>query len=238
MRVPPVKAYTPMPSEVAGTALGPHRGLRGEVVTDQAVLLSAVLTTAGTIFVTELTDKDALFLLALATKTRASLVFAAGAVAFAISTAIIVTVGSVLIRLVPVFDIKLVGAAIMLGYAGFELLRTSPEGPAIDERGQRILDRKTPNAWEVFLPAVATLVALDLAGDATELVTVVLLARFQVALAVFVGAVLGLVCAVAVETALGNRLAKVLSPSHVRHLSVAVFVVIGVVILVTTLTGQ
>ena len=40
------------------------------------MLLAALFTTMGTIFVAELTDKDALFLLALATKTKASVVFA------------------------------------------------------------------------------------------------------------------------------------------------------------------
>jgi putative Ca2+/H+ antiporter (TMEM165/GDT1 family) len=82
---------------------------------DQGMFLAALLTTIGTIFVVELTDKDALFLLALATKKKASVVFAAGSIAFAITTAIIVLVGSVLIAFVPVLAIKLAGGAIMSG---------------------------------------------------------------------------------------------------------------------------
>lgn len=191
----------------------------------------------GTIFIAELTDKDALFLLALATKTKASVVFLAGSVAFTISTAIIVLVGSVLISVVPVFAIKLAGGAIMLGYAGLELYRFSREESQVDEREERLLERSAKSVWSIFVPAVATLVLLDLAGDATELVTIVFLARFQDALVVFAGAVVGLVGAVAVETALGNRLGRVLSPRRIKYLSIAVFTVIGVAVIVTTLAG-
>jgi Ca2+/H+ antiporter, TMEM165/GDT1 family len=204
---------------------------------DQGMLLTAFATTAGTIFVAELTDKDALFLLALATKTKPSLVFAAGSVAFVISTAIIVLVGSVLLALVPVLAIKLAGGTIMLGYAVWEFYRFSSNERRVDEREERLLEKSAKGAWSVFLPAVVTLVALDLAGDATELVTVVLLARFQDALAVFSGAVTGLICAVAVETALGNRLGRVLSRKRITYLSVAVFTAIGTTVIVTSLLG-
>ena len=67
--------------------------------------------------------------------------------------------------------------------------------------------------------------------------TIVFLARFQDALVVFAGAVIGLVGAVAVETALGNRLGRVLSPKRIKYLSIVVFTVIGVTVIVTTLAG-
>jgi Ca2+/H+ antiporter, TMEM165/GDT1 family len=204
---------------------------------DQGMLLSALFTTMGTIFVTELTDKDALFLLALATKTRASVVFAAGSIAFTISTAIIVLVGSLLITFVPVIAIKLAGGSIMLAYAVLEYYWFSSEERMVDEREERVLERSGRGVWSIFIPAVLTLIALDLAGDATELVTIVLLARFGDALIVFTGAVIGLVAAVAVETALGNRLGKFLSRKRIKYLSIAVFTVIGVTVIVTSLTG-
>ncbi len=202
------------------------------------MILAALFTTIATLFVTELTDKDALFLLALATRTKPTLVFAAGTVAFAISTAIIVGVGSVLIELVPVYAIKLVGGAIMLGYAGFEYFRSSQEEQDVEKREKKILGHGGRSAWSIFVPAVITLIALDLAGDATELVTVVFLARFQDALVVFAGAVIGLVGAVAVETALGNRLGRILSPKRIKYLSIIVFIVIGATVIATTLLGM
>jgi putative Ca2+/H+ antiporter (TMEM165/GDT1 family) len=204
---------------------------------DQGMLLTALITTGGTIFVAELTDKDALFLLALATKTKASVVFAAGSVAFTITTAIIVLLGSLLITVVPVFAIKLAGGSIMLAYAVFEYYRFSNEERRVDEREERLLEKSAGGVWSIFIPAVLTLIALDLAGDATELVTIVFLARYQDALVVFAGAVIGLVAAVAVETALGNRLGRVLSRKRIKYLSIAIFTIIGMTVIVTTLFG-
>jgi len=204
---------------------------------DQGMLLAALLTTMGTIFVAELTDKDALFLLALATKTRASVVFVAGSVAFTITTAIIVVLGSLLIAVVPVTAIKLAGGSIMLAYAVLEYYRFSNEERREDGREERLLERSGRGVWSILVPAVLTLIALDLAGDATELLTVVFLARYQDALVVFAGAVIGLVAAVAVETALGNRLGRVLSRKRIKYLSMAIFTIIGVTVIVTTLFG-
>jgi putative Ca2+/H+ antiporter (TMEM165/GDT1 family) len=200
-----------------------------------AAAAAAFLTTMATIFVAELTDKDAIFLLALATKTRASVVFVSGSVAFFISTAIIVAFGSLLIEIVPVFYIKLAGGAIMLGYAVFEYYGFSSEKKRVDEREESLLDRAAGGAMSVILPAVISLILLDLAGDATEVVTIVFLAHFQDAIAVFGGAVVGLIGAVAVETAIGNRLGRILAPARVRHLSIAIFLVIGSLVIATTL---
>jgi Ca2+/H+ antiporter, TMEM165/GDT1 family len=204
---------------------------------DQAAVLPALLTTIGTLFLAELTDKDALFLLALATKTKASVVFASGAIAFTISTAIIVAVGSVLLALVPVIAVKLAGGAIMLAYALWELRRSSTKGQEMDERERKLLENRGRSDWSIFIAALVSLIALDLAGDATELVTVVLLARFDDVKVVFSGAVIGLVAATAVETLLGNRLGKLLSPKRIRYLSVAVFIIIGTTVIVTSLLG-
>ncbi|HVB96008.1 MAG TPA: TMEM165/GDT1 family protein [Nitrososphaerales archaeon] len=204
---------------------------------DQAALLAALFTTIGTIFVAELADKDALFLLALATKTKASMVFAAGSIAFTITTAIIVLVGSLLITVVPVVAIKLAGGSIMLAYAVLEFYRFSSEERLVEKREERLLERGGKGAWSIFIPAVLTLIALDLAGDATELLTIVLVARFNDAVVVFFGAVIGLVAAVAVETVLGNRLSKVLSRRRIKYLSIAVFTVIGLTVIATTLAS-
>jgi putative Ca2+/H+ antiporter (TMEM165/GDT1 family) len=49
--------------------------------------------------------------------------------------------------------------------------------------------------------------------------------------------VIGLVAATAVETLLGNRLGKLLSPKRIKYLSAAVFTVIGITVIVTSLLG-
>jgi putative Ca2+/H+ antiporter (TMEM165/GDT1 family) len=204
------------------------------VAADLGVLIPAFLTVLVTIFIAELTDKDALLLLALATKMKPWAAFAAGSTAFTITSAIIVTIGFFLTRIVPIFWIRLAGGAFMIIYAIWDYSRSG----AIAEREEenRLLNQtKKKTAWSVFLGAVSLLILLDLAGDATEIVTIVFVARFSNALLVFLGAVTALVAASALETVLGSKLSKILSRQRLRIFSLIVFLIIGFVIILTTL---
>ena len=196
------------------------------------------LAIAGTVFLAELTDKDALLLLSLATQMKATVVFAAGAVSFLISTALIVAFGSVLVAYVPIFWVKIAGGAIMLGYAVLEYLRGLRVEKSLEEGENRLVKNLGRKAAYAFLGIMASLILLDLAGDATELLTIVFVAQYQNLLLVFAAAGSALVAASAVETILGNRLGKVLSSRNVRLASIAIFLIIGSVILVTTISGM
>ena len=200
-------------------------------------MISILFTVAPLIFIAELTDKDALLLIAMATKIKPSLVFAAGAVAFTITTAIIVTVGQFLVSFVPVFWFKMVGALIMIGYGFWQFFKASAQEKEeeIEEEQSALMAASKKGAFSGFLGMVSMLALLDLAGDATEVLTLVFVAQFQNALLVFVGAITALVAAAAVETAVGNRLGKVLSPSRIRLFSLLVFLIIGSILLITTL---
>jgi len=184
-------------------------------------------TIAATLFVTELTDKDALLLIAVSTKVRARLAFSAGATAFIITTTIIVTVGSLIVAAVPVEWIRLAGGVVMIGYGLWEA-RGLMGKEAVERQESRIA--RSGSAWRVFLALVGSLALLDLAGDATEVLTVVLVAQYGAALFVFSAVCSGLISAAAVETALGNRLGKVLTPKRLQITSVAIFVLLGLAI--------
>ena len=196
-------------------------------------VITAFFIIAATIFVAELTDKDALLLLMLATRIKAWTAFAAGATAFTITSAIIVTIGYFLVRFVPVFWVRLVGGFVMIGFAFWEYFHIEE-----DEEEERSILRRTQgkSPWSVFLSAVALLALLDLSGDATEVLTIVYVAHFGNWLLVFVGAVVALVAASALETILGQKLSKILSLSRIRILSLLVFLIIGSYIVVSTLT--
>ena len=194
--------------------------------------LEAFVTVAGTIFVAELTDKDAMLLLTLATRNRAWLVFAAGSIAFTVTSAIIVLVGSALAAVVPVVWIRAAGGAVMIAYAVWEALRGVRDGRLkAGSDGPR--SGPTRNKLAGFLVMVLTLAGLDLAGDATEVLTVVFVAHFQNILLVFLGAVTALVAASALETLLGNRFSRLLSAKRLRYFSIGVFLVIGSAVLLT-----
>ncbi len=203
-----------------------------------SLLLGSFATIVLAIFIAELTDKDALLLLTLATRLKPLTAFAAGSLAFTITTTIIVSVGFVLTQFVPVFWIKLVGGAIMIVYAFYQYLQKNDrEKEEIANEEKKIVGGFTERraAWKAFLSAVSMLIVLDLAGDATEVLTVVFVARYQDVLLVFVSCVVALVAASALETAIGNRLGKMLTIKRIKLLSLVVFLIIGSLVIVSTI---
>lgn len=201
---------------------------------DISGLAGGFLTIVVTIFVAELTDKDALLLLSLATRMSPLLVFAAGAVAFTISSAIIVLLGSFLVEYVPIFWVKIAGGVIMIGYAALEYLLGLRAEKNPDKKVEKFSKNLGKREAYAFLGILVSLIVLDLAGDGTELVTIVFVAQFGNALLVFAGAVTALVAASAVEATLGSRLSTLLSAKKIRYVSVVVFLIIGSVIILTS----
>jgi Ca2+/H+ antiporter, TMEM165/GDT1 family len=195
---------------------------------DQAVAAFAAI--AATLFVAELTDKDALLLLAFATRMKPTRVFLAGSLAFLFTTAVIVSFGSLLITVLPIIWIRLAGGAVMLGYGLYLVTRIVMNGSSGDEGS---LPRGGASG-RGFFSMVGSLALLDLAGDATEVLIVVFLARYADPLLVFAGACLGLIAATAFETALGNTLGRVLTRRRLLFLSAGVFLAIGLFIVGTS----
>jgi putative Ca2+/H+ antiporter (TMEM165/GDT1 family) len=190
--------------------------------------LASFGTIAAVLFVTELTDKDAFLLMAVSSKVRWRVAFIAGAVAFALTTFLFVTAGSLLVAVVSVYWVRLAGGVVMLGYAVWEARGLLGRKAAEDEE-DRV--QKAGSPWKAFLGLVSALALLDVAGDATEVLTIVFVAHYSNAALVFTGALAGLVVATALETALGNRLGRLLTPVRLRYLSVAVFFALGASIL-------
>jgi putative Ca2+/H+ antiporter (TMEM165/GDT1 family) len=185
-------------------------------------------TIVATLFVTELTDKDALLLIAVSTRVKPRLAFSAGAIAFTITTTIIVAAGSLIVSVVPVESIRLAGGVVMLVYGLWEA-RGLMGREAVGRQESRIA--RTRSQWRVFFALVGSLALLDLAGDATEVLTVVLVAQYSAPFFVFSAVWLGLVSAAGVETLLGNRLGKLLTPKRLQIGSAAVFVLLGLTII-------
>jgi len=204
-------------------------------MSETSSLFSALLTIMAPIFVAELTDKDALLLLSLATRVKPWVVFAAGSVAFTITSAIIVTVGYFLVSFLPVSLISLAGGLVMIAYGTWSFLESNKEEEELARTERKLSLKASKSLWIIFLNAVSLLIVLDLAGDATEVLTILFVARFQNTLLVFVGAVTALIAATAVETMIGNRLSKILSPKRIRIFSLCVFLTIGSAAIITTL---
>ena len=193
--------------------------------------LASFAAIAAALFVAELTDKDAFLLIAVSTKVRVRVAFLAGATAFAFTTTVIMTLGTLLITVVPVYWVRLAGGVVMVAYGVWQA-RGLVGQKVVEEEESRI--QKAGSQWRVFLTMVAALALLDLAGDATEVLTIVFVARYSNVALVFSGVLTGLVAATAVETSLGNRLGRYLTPNRLRYISVVVFLALGVFIILTS----
>ena len=99
------------------------------------------ITVASSIFIAELTDKDALLILALSTRIKPFIVFVSGLVAFTITTAVVVTIGDFLLSISPVDWITLSGAVIMIGYGIWLLLGIKRDGEDLTEKESNLLAR-------------------------------------------------------------------------------------------------
>lgn len=123
----------------------------------------------------------------------------------------------------------------MIGYAAYEYFTTNKQ--EIEEDKKKLEKRsKDKNVFfRLFLSIISMLVILDLAGDATEVLTIVFVARFQNVLLVFVSCVVALSAASAVETTIGNRLGKLFSFERIRVFSLLVFAIIGMIVIATTI---
>ncbi|MDG6901512.1 MAG: TMEM165/GDT1 family protein [Nitrososphaerota archaeon] len=191
-------------------------------------LLASFGTIAAVLFVTELTDKDAFLLIAVSSKVKWRVAFFAGATAFTLNTLLFVAAGSLIVAFVPVNWVRLAGGVVMLGYGLWEAKGLVGK-KAAEEEETRVQKARSP--WGAFLALVAALSLLDLAGDATEVLTIVFVAQYADPPLVFTGVIAGLIAATALETTLGNRLGRILTPSRLRYLSMGVFIALGAAIL-------
>ena len=191
------------------------------------ISVASFATIVVTLFVAELTDKDALLLLAISTKVRVRLAFAAAATAFATTTTIIIAAGSLIVAVVPVSWVRVAGGVVMLGYGLWEARGLIGE-KEVEKQESRIA--RSGSQWRVFLTLVASLALLDLAGDATEVLTVVLVANYGSPIFVFSSVCVGLFSAAAVEATLGSKLGKLLTPRRLQVGSAVIFILLGLFI--------
>ncbi|MDA4121517.1 MAG: TMEM165/GDT1 family protein, partial [Thaumarchaeota archaeon] len=151
-------------------------------------------------------------------------VFLAGSTAFIITTTIIVIAGELLLTLVPVQWIRLVGGGVMIAYGLWEA-RGLVGQRLVEEESSKLQSRS--GGWKAFFVMVGSLALLDLAGDATEILTILFVAHYANAPLVFAASCVGLVSATAIETALGSRLGRLLTPKRLRYIAIVVFLGIG-----------
>lgn len=165
----------------------------------------------------ELVDRTSFALIAIAARSRPLGAWAGGSVAFVLTTALAVAVGTGLESVLGTERLRwlrLAGGLFLIGYAAFTLSRRAEEEP------ERIHDLRG-----AFAAAFVTIALLEL-GDTTMIFEIVFVPTFGW-LDVLVGGAVGLVAVAAWDAWLGRRLSVRLRPRTVQRIVVTILFIVG-----------
>ncbi|SFR16647.1 Putative Ca2+/H+ antiporter, TMEM165/GDT1 family [Lentzea waywayandensis] len=191
-----------------------------------ATSLLAFITAFAVVFLVELPDKTMVATLVLTTRYRAWPVFVGVVAAFAVQSVVAAAFGSV-ITLLP--DRLVAGVvALLFGIGAFMLLKEgfSRDSESADEAGTQTV---VP-FWRAALTSFGVLFAAEW-GDASQLATAGITARYGAPLAVGLGAWLALVTVAGLAVLVGRKLAGRLPTHWIQRVAGVIFAVFGVIAL-------
>ncbi|MFI6100704.1 TMEM165/GDT1 family protein [Lentzea sp. NPDC051213] len=186
----------------------------------------AFITAFAVVFLVELPDKTMVATLVLTTRYRAWPVFTGVVLAFAVQSVVAAAFGSAL-TLLPDRVVSLV-VAVLFAVGAFLLLREgfSRDASPADEAGAR---SEVP-FWRAALTSFGVLFAAEW-GDASQLATAGITARYGTPLAVGLGAWLALVTVAGLAVLVGRKLAGRLPTHWIQRVAGVLFAGFGVVAL-------
>jgi putative Ca2+/H+ antiporter (TMEM165/GDT1 family) len=193
------------------------------------VSLAALATVFGVIFIGELPDKTMFASLLLATRGRSGLVWLGVAMAFLVHVAIAVTVGGVLLTLLP-HRLVLVVVALMFLFGAIMSFRAK-DG---DDDGMDAAHYRPNNARTVGTAFLVIFIAEW--GDLTQILTANMAARYNDSIGVGIAATLALWLVGGIAIAAG-KLIRRLPATLIRRVTGAALLVLAALAAFDALTG-
>jgi Ca2+/H+ antiporter, TMEM165/GDT1 family len=188
------------------------------------VLITAMLV----ILAVELPDKTLIATVVLATRYRPAPVLAGVSAAFAFQCLLAVTVGRVL-TLLPHRAVAAVVAVLFVVGAALLLLQPLEDDSDIDTRGDA-------RGWRPALTAFGVIFVAEW-GDASQLATAGLTARYNEALSVFLGSFVALVAVAALAVSLGNVITRRIPLRLVRRAAGITFLAFATLAAISAIRG-
>jgi len=187
------------------------------------VNLAVIAAVFPVIFLGELPDKTMFASLAMATRGRPAAVWLGATAAFAVHVVIAITLGVLLIHILPHRAVELAVALTFFAGAGFALYEAVRDG----QHGGRTAP--VPAAVRRGRTAAATFGLVFLAewGDLTQLLTVNLAARYHAPLSVGTGALAAFAMVAGVAVAGGQGLLRFVNVTVVRVMTAIVLLGLG-----------
>lgn len=187
-------------------------------------------TVFGVVFLGELPDKTMFASLVLAAKGRAGLVWLGTAAAFVVHVAIAVTVGGVLLTLLPHRIVEAIAAALFLVGAALAVRDRAEEEEEGEQEARRYAGART-------LATAFVIIFIAEWGDLTQILIADLAAKYENALWVGVAATLALWTAAGLAMAGGGMLRR-LPVTVVRRVMAAILLGLAVLTAYSAITGR
>lgn len=184
--------------------------------------MNAFLIALSLVFAAELGDKTQLVALAFATRYRALTVLAGVSVATLLVHLVSVALGEAVSWLMPVWLINAISGLAFIAFGLWTL-----KGDTLDDDQSKAASKYGP-----FLTVAITFFLAEL-GDKTMLATITIASQQKSAVAVWLGSTLGMVLSDGLAIWVGKVLGKKLPERAIEYGAAAVFIISGLVTLLT-----
>ena len=196
--------------------------------------MSDLLAALVVVFIAELGDKTQLVALGFGARHRLSHVVIGMALAYIAAGAVSVVAGVVVGAALPTRAVSLLGGVLFLGFAFWTLRGGDGDHPVPDDAASQSEEPLIERSSVAVVASVAVAMFVAEFGDKTMLATATLASRGN-AVAVFVGATIGIFLAGVLGAVVGRAVGQRLPERIIRIGASAVFAVFGVVLIATAL---
>ena len=189
--------------------------------------IEVFLTTFLLLTISELGDKTQLAIIILTAKSRKPvIVFVAAMTGFILINGVGVLIGQIIVQFVPYLFIRFSTGIIFIVFGVILLVKSKNISDEKINDESLMLDQHS----SLFLTAFS-FVALAELGDKTQIITILLVANYQLPFVVLLGVLSGLALVSGIGVLVGESFSRIISPKMLHIISGIIFIVFGLLTL-------
>jgi putative Ca2+/H+ antiporter (TMEM165/GDT1 family) len=191
--------------------------------------LAALAASFALVALAELGDKTQIAVITLSSRFKVFSVFVGAMLAFLVTTGVGVAIGDALTLVLPTFWIRVAAAILFIVFGVYTIVSV------ILKRDEAEFKAKKETRNGVY--SSFSLILLMELGDKTQLSVIALTAEYEFPLFVFAGVMLAFALITALGVTVGMALTRFVPLKYIQLASGAVFLLLGIVFLITTILG-
>lgn len=189
--------------------------------------IEVFLTTFLLLTISELGDKTQLAIIILTAKSRKPvIVFVAAMTGFILINGVGVLIGQIIVQFVPYLFIRFSTGIIFIVFGVILLVKSKNTSDEKINDESLMVDQHS----SLFLTAFS-FVALAELGDKTQIITILLVANYQLPFVVLLGVLSGLALVSGIGVLVGESFSRIISPKMLHIISGIIFIVFGLLTL-------